>query len=190
MEAKFFPGANRRITLGSPTKQSSNGRIVFPVSMPLTNENFVGMPTWVHDGYDAVRKTFTQVDPEVQEVTEIDLAFSNDAPKGEMFAAPSARLAGASLKGFSIERVGDAEEPDVELHFKVYAPFAREFWAWIGEMAGHEVYMAFPKTAAKTGVQVAGPELPLKPAEPEKADAKAKKSGPKELAEFHAKQVN
>ena len=26
----FFPGTHRRITIGSPTKQCSNGRIVFP----------------------------------------------------------------------------------------------------------------------------------------------------------------
>jgi hypothetical protein len=32
----FFPSANRRVTLGSPTKQCSNGRIVFAVQMPLT----------------------------------------------------------------------------------------------------------------------------------------------------------
>jgi len=148
--AKFFPGANRRVTIGSPTKQCSSGRIVFPVSMPLTGESVVSMPEWVGNAYTAVSQSFTEVNPEVQEVSEISLAFSNDAPTDELFAPPSAMLPCASLKGFKIVRAGEAEEPEVELHFKAYGPFAREFWAWIGEMAGHEVYMAFPATVGGT----------------------------------------
>jgi len=150
MEASFFPGANRRVTLGSPTKQCSNGRIVFGVQMPLTGESFASLPDWVGSGYTAVAKTFTEVNPEVQEVSDLALAFSNDEPKGELFAPPSSRLPGAALKGFKIVRAGEPDDPDIELQFKVYGPFTRDFWAWIGEMAGHEVYMAFPSTVGGT----------------------------------------
>ncbi len=153
----FFPGANRRVTLGSPTKQCSNGRIVFAVRMPLTGESFASLPDWVSSGFEAVSKAFMEVNPEVQEVSDLALAFSNDAPKGELFALPSARLPGASLKGFKIVRAGEPDDPEIELHFKAYGPFTRDFWAWIGEMAGHEVYMAFPSTVGGT-VTVAKPE--------------------------------
>jgi hypothetical protein len=146
----FFPGANRRVTLGSPTKQCSNGRIVFAVQMPLTGESFAGLPDWVGSGFEAVSKAFMEVNPEVQEVSDLALAFSNDAPKGELFAPPSARLPGASLKGFKIVRAGEPDDPEIELHFKAYGPFTRAFWAWIGEMAGNEVYMAFPSTVGGT----------------------------------------
>jgi hypothetical protein len=146
----FFPGANRRVTLGSPTKQCSNGRIVFAVQMPLTGESFASLPDWVGSGFEAVSKAFTEVNPEVQEVSDLALAFSNDAPKGELFAPPSARLPGASLKGFKIVRAGEPDDPEIELHFKAYGPFTRDFWAWIGEMAGQEVYMAFPSTVGGT----------------------------------------
>jgi len=149
-QATFFPGANRRVTIGSPTKQCSNGRIVFGVVMPLTGESFASLPEWVGKGYEAVAGAFNEVNPEVQEVSDLSLAFSNDKPAGELFAPPSARLLGASLKGFRIVRAGDPDDPEVELHFKAYGPFTRDFWAWIGEMAGHEVYMAFPATISGT----------------------------------------
>lgn len=154
----FFPGANRRVTLGSPTKQCSNGRIVFAVQMPLTGESFASLPDWVGTGFEAVSGAFNEVNPEVQEVSDLALAFSNDAPKGELFAPPSARLPGASLKGFKIVRAGEPDDPEIELHFKVYGPFTRDFWAWIGEMSGHEVYMAFPATLGSGAIVTTPPE--------------------------------
>ena len=157
----FFPGTHRRVTIGSPTKQCSNGRIVFPISMPLSGESFVGMPDWVGSGFKAVTDSFTEVEPEVQQVSDLVLAFHNDKPAGELFAPPSAKVPGAELKGFTITRVGDPEDPEIELQFKAFAPFKREFWAWIGEMAGKEVYMAFPSSLSRRVVAVKGPELPL-----------------------------
>lgn len=145
----FFPGSNRRVKIGSPTKQASNGRIVFGVSMPLTGETFTGMPEWVGEAYEAVSKHLNEASPEVQQVADITLAFSNEKPTGELFAHPSAKVPGAELKNFTVIRAGDAEDPDVELQFKAFTPFTRDFWAWVGEMAGKEVYMAFPSSIAK-----------------------------------------
>lgn len=141
-----FQGVQRKVTLGSPTKQCSNGRILFPVNMPLTGDSLAALPSWVSNGFVAVSQACMEVIPDVQEMSELALAFSNDAPTGELFAPPSARLPGASLKGFKIVRGGDPDDPEIELHFKAYAPFTRDFWAWIGEMAGQEVYMSFPST--------------------------------------------
>ena len=157
----FFAGTFRRVVIGSPTKQCSNGRIVFALQMPLSGESFVGMPTWIGEGFDAVKASFTEVEPEVQQVSDLELAFHNDKPAGELFAPPSAKVPGSELKGFKITRVGDPEDPKIELQFKAFAPFTRDFWIWIGEMAGKEVYMGFPTSLSGRVVVAPGPRLPL-----------------------------
>lgn len=178
-QPNFFHGANRRVTIGSPTKQCSNGRIVFPIKMPLTGESFVGMPDWVGTGYTAVSQNFTEVDPEVQQISDITLAFSNDKPAGELFQPPSAKVPGAELKGFKIKRTEDPDDPNVELHFKAFAPFTRDFWEWVGQMAGKEVYMAFPSTMAGTVKAVKQESLPEEIPDAE-AEAFAGDSNPEE----------
>ena len=165
----FFSGASRRIILGSPTLQASTRRICVPIRMPLGADSFADMPDWIGAAYEAVARTFTEVSPEVEQIADVVLAFANKAQEGALFAAPSASVPQAELRAFSIIRAGDPDEPTVELTFKVYAPFAREFWKWLGEMAGSDVYMAFPKSLAKA-VEVKPPA----------------KSGPKDLAQFHA----
>jgi hypothetical protein len=183
-----FQGAPHRVTIGSITKQSSNGRITFPLSMALTGETLGDLPDWVSEGYEAVSKTFTSLDPEVQEVADILLAFSNGKPKG-LFKNPDAKVPSATLRGFTITRVGDPDDPEVELHFKAFCPFSRDFWAWAGEMCGEEVYMNFP-TALATGAVPAVAEsgtLPLSEGAGEQdsgdaaGDGAGKKSGPKKL---------
>ena len=176
MEQKtFFPGPQRRVTIGSPTKQSSNGRFVFSIAMPLSEESLTGMPPWIKEGYEAVSKTLREACPEIEQVADITLAFSNDKPAGELFARPSAKIAAADLRGFKILRAGDSEDPEIELHFKAFAPFSRDFWAWIGEMCGKEVWMAFPASLSGTlaATQTSG-TLPLT----ENADAPQGDSGP------------
>ena len=187
MEAQFFDNGSQRVILGSPTKQVTSGRVMLPIRMPLVGDGFAGMPPWVVSAYEAVARYLTQAEPEVQQVGAITLAFYNDKPDGEMFAPPSAKVPGCELKAFVVLRMGDPEDdPEVELHFKAYLPFTRDFWAWIGEMAGKEVMMAFPKTvgdAAKTAG--AEPELPLDsvPAPPSMESA----TGEKEPAKTPAK---
>lgn len=145
----FFPGTNRRVVLGSPTKQASNGRIVIGIRMPLSGESLIGMPDWVGEAYEAVSKFLAEASPEVQQVADLTLAFANDRPSGELFAHPSVKVPGAELKNFTVVRAGEAEDPDVELTFKAFTPFTRDFWTWVGEMAGKEVYMHFPSSMVK-----------------------------------------
>ena len=212
----FFPSSNRRVIIGSPTKQSNTGRICVPIRMPLTGESLVSAPDWVGECYEAVSKFASGMTPEIEQIADITVSFHNDKPKGTLFDDPSARIPSAELKGFNVQRCGDDEEPDVELVFKLYAPFAREFWIWLGEMAGAEVYMAFPKSLGQ-GVQVQLPSGKLIDEAPTPAETaalsgdrkledtpgtkefenatraaitgKGKKSGPKDLAAYHAKQV-
>lgn len=147
---QFFTGTNRRIILGSPTLQSTTRRICIPIRMPLTGESVIGMPSWLGDAYTAVSKFASDMTPEVEQIADITLAFDNQKPKDALFEMPAAKVPQAELRAFNVTRAGDSEEPDVELAFKAYTPYARDFWAWLGEMAGKEVFMAFPSSLGGT----------------------------------------
>ena len=191
----FFPGSNRRVILGSPTLQTTSRRICIPIRMPLTGESFVGVPDWVSEAFDAVSKYLSEASPNVQQIADLMLAFHNDSPKDELFAPPSAKAPGCELKAFAVARVENPDDdPEVELQFKAYIPFTRDIWQWIGEMAGHEVFMAFPssmsgkvKTTSKpTSAEADTLKGDTNPPADAPAKSKSKKSGPKELAAYHA----
>lgn len=232
-QATFFEGTHHRVILGSPTKQVTSGRVCVPIRMPLDGESFSGMPEWVASAYQAVSRYLTHADPEVQQVAGLLLAFSDNKPKDELFTHPSAKASGAEIKNFTVLRVGDPDgDPEIELQFKAYIPYERRFWAWIGEMGGKEVYMAFPASVGQT-ISVIKPDdqakLPIdeEPSAAEKealtGDTKPEdspefeeqvrksmggpknnpqrtrlesvrpsrgKSGPKELAAYHANQAD
>lgn len=204
----FFAAASRRVTLGSPTKQSTTGNICVPIRMPLTAESLASAPDWVTVAYEQVSDSAKEFIPALEEIADIVVTFDNSKPKGKLFEDPNAKVPSASLKGFVVQRCGDEENPDVELIFKLYAPFSRDFWRWLGEMATpkNEVYMGFPKSLGKS-IAIVKPEdqaqeaLDLATAEasetekeafssdanPPKDPPKAKggKSGPKELKAYH-----
>jgi len=158
---RFFPGTNRRVIIGSPTKQSTTGRICLPIRMPLTGESLASAPDWVGECYEAVSQFASEMKPEIEQIADITVAFANDKPKGQLFADPSAKVPSAELKCFSVERCGEDEQPDVELTFKLYANFSRDFWTWVGEMAGKEVYMAFPKSLGGGMAKPKGEQLTM-----------------------------
>jgi hypothetical protein len=215
---EFLASALHRVILGSVTKQSSNGRIVVSMRMPLTGESLAKLPDWLVRGYEAVAKQFTEVDPDVQAMEDLAIAFTNERKSGELFATRAAKVASASLRSFKIVRAGKPDDPEVELHFKLYCAFARDFWAWAGEMSSEEVYMTFPAgqpaeaPAAETAtlpLEDAGTELPATEPSMEEAtgerepglqivDARkgragkkpGKKSGPIDLARKHERQLD
>lgn len=183
-ETKYL-GAVRRVKLGSPTKQATTGRVTFQISMPLTGELLGDLPDWVSVGFDGVTANFRSLKPDVQEVSDILLAFQNDRPKTMLFKTPDAKVPGSQLKNFSIVRVGDPDEPEVELQFHAYCPFSRDFWDWIGQMCGAEVWMNFPTSLAQAPQSSAATsgDLPLRSDEDESAsDPAAVKGTPKKLA--------
>lgn len=183
-QVTFFAGSNRKVILGSPTLQSTSRRICIPLRMPLTGESFVGMPDWVSEAFEAVSKYLTEASPQIQQVADLMLAFHNDAPKDELFAPPSAKAPGCELKAFSVSRVDDPDDdPTVELQFKAYIPFTRDIWSWIGEMVGHEVYMAFPSSLGKTAGTVTI-EKPAAYDDPEMEAERVEALKPEHDAEF------
>lgn len=151
----FFRGTSRRVVLGSPTKQASNGRICLPITMPLTGQAVVGMPDWLGTAYEQVSQHFKCLEPEIEQIADIVVCFDNAQPNDQLFEDPSAKIPSADLKRFEVLRAGDGEDPEVQLQFRMYAPFQREFRAWVGEMAGATVYMGFPKSL---GAKVPAPE--------------------------------
>lgn len=205
----FFAAASRRVILGSPTKQATTGNICVPIRMPLTTESLAAAPDWVTVAYDQVSDSAKEYIPALEEIAGIVVTFDNSKPKGKLFEDPNAKVPSASLKGFVVQRCGEEEDPDVELIFKLYAPFSRDFWQWLGEMATpkNEVYMGFPKSLGKS-VVIVKPEntaqMKLAESGPSKIetealakdsnppadyhsakDRKAKKSGPSDLKAFH-----
>jgi len=184
---EFLASSLHRVILGSVTKQSSNGRIVVSMRMPLTGESLSKLPDWLVSGYEAVAKQFTEVDPNVQAMEDLAIAFTNERKSGELFAKHTAKVASASLRSFKIVRVGKPDEPEVELHFKLYCAFARDFWAWAGEMSSEEVYMTFPagqpaqEPAAETAdlpLEEAAAELPATEPSMEEATGEAEPKTP------------
>ena len=155
MEPKFISGKPVEIEIGSPTKQGSNGRICLPLTMPLSDGNVKGMPDWLSEGYAAVCGSAKKFVPDVQQIADILVCFNREKADGAMFPTPDAKIPNAELKGFLILRVGDADDFDVALKFTLYAPFNREFWTWVGEMAGEKSFIGFPKDLAKSGGAVA-----------------------------------
>ena len=214
---EFLASSLHRVILGSVTKQSSNGRIVVSMRMPLTGESLSKLPDWLARGYEAVAKQFTEVDPDVQAMEDLTIAFTNERKSGELFAKRAAKVASASLRSFKIVRAGKPDDPEVELHFKLYCAFARDFWAWAGEMSSEEVYMTFPagqpaqEPAAETAdlpLELPAADIPAtepsmqeatgeaEPPTPINSGRKApgkkpgpKKSGPRDLAPEHAAQL-
>lgn len=203
--------ATPRVILGSPTLQASNRRICVPVRMPLNGDGFADLPDWISTAYDAVAKSFPSVDAPVDVISDIALAFYNGKPDEKLFTAPSAKVPHSELKKFVCLRTEDPDDAEIELHFKAYSSYSRDYWEWLGEIAGTkaDIYMAFPTSmgvvqpaAAKSGTLDldAEDEEESNPLDTEAgrsgqvvvvpSAALQAKSGPKELAAFHEKEVS
>jgi hypothetical protein len=163
---ELLSSALQHVIMGSVTKQSSNGRIVVQMRMPLNGDNMGTLPDWVARAYEDVSKKYSDVEPEVQEMSDLAIAFANDNQDGVMFAKRAVKVASASLRSFKVTRTGKPDSPEVELQFKLYLSFAREFWAWAGEMSGEDVYMTFPGPKPDQGPVAEAGDLPLEQAAP------------------------
>lgn len=161
MESSFFPGSIRRVTLGPPAMligANKSRAIKVLVKMPLSGQNMQGMPEWLGEAYTSVSKHCLKLSPEVQALSDVSVAFvSEEKANGELFDKPTVQVPSSQIKKIEVVRAGDADEPDIELHFALYASFSRDLWRWTGEMAGNEVKMAFASSTPAGSITVMSP---------------------------------
>ena len=152
----FFPGASRRVVLGPVTLQKDRRIKCTAVRMLLTGESMQSMPDWLGEAYTAVAQNFTEVEPEVQQISDLRVVLSNhppgQVPSTELFEGPSAHAPNSEIRKLQVLRTGDSNDHEVSLQFNLYSPFSRELWRWLGEMGGQEVHMAFPSGAPPIAV--------------------------------------
>lgn len=185
-QATFFPGASRRVILSSVTLQKDRKIKCTGVRMPLTGESIQSQPEWLDNAFVAVSKSFTEVEPEVQQISDLSITFANhppgEKPDTELFEGPEVKAPGSELKKLIVLRTGDTDDPEVSLQFNLYAPFTRPLWKWLGEMGGQEVHMSFPSGAPAVFVSPAQTFIDDRPELDPKHDAEF--SSPQDKAAF------
>lgn len=196
-----------------PTKEK---RISIKVRMPLstggTGTGIMGAPEWLEAGYLFVAKHHDTVTPDI-EFKGYCLEFS----VANLFAEPVVTQ-DAMMRGFEIAEFGSEETPDVICSFTLRMGFSRRKWDWLGQFVGEDVWVKFTPGEAGTAkveeedgtllddgendadedegdldpdneTEGDDPELD-KPEELEYEDGPTLvRSGPKELAAFHEKEV-
>jgi hypothetical protein len=168
-----------------PTKEK---RIRIKVRMILSGETTPGSPEWLDAAYAFVAKWHDPVSPAV-DFRGFDLHFSAE----NLFDAKGVKAPKCQMRSFEVSEFGSTENPDVATTFTIYAPFSTKLWNWLGQFAGDECWCAF-----KPGIPDQAPASSSSdPPEDEDDEDESKepdtspgtKSGPKELADFHAKEV-
>jgi hypothetical protein len=160
MEATtFFPGTSRKCVLGSVTLQKDRKIKCTAIRMLLTGESMQSMPDWLGEAYSAVAQNFAEVEPEIQQISDLAIVFSNfapgQAPATDLFEGPAASAPASEIRKLSVLRTGESENKEVTLQFNLYSPFSRDLWRWLGEMGGQEIHIAFP--SGKPAMEIVPP---------------------------------
>ena len=74
--------SQRRVILGSVTKQHSSGNIVFAVRMPLTGDSLATLPDWLSTGYAAVAQQLLKTRHILRGGNDQDVAYSRQHQRG------------------------------------------------------------------------------------------------------------
>ena len=170
-DSQFFirgrsKGNERRILLSSftclvgkaPTKAK---RLKLKIRMYLTGQKMTGMPEWIANAMTFVAKSHDIVTPQ-NDLSGFEIAFSNDSLFAKEVVANK-----CDLRKFVIMETGDADEPDVEMQFMIYAPFSTSLLKWAGNYAGEEFWAKFTQVAEP---EEAGGDLELVGDEPEEEE--------------------
>lgn len=198
-----------------PTKEK---RISIKVRMPLstggTGTGTMGAPAWLDEAYRYVASHGgDKITPDIEfKGYSIDLSTEN-------LFGDDIKSANCIMRGFEIAEFGNEETPDVVLSFTLRMPFSGKKWKYLGQYVGEDVWAKFipgeagtafveseegtllddgenddeddldPDNEMETG-DGNDPELD-KPEELEYEDGPTLvKSGPKQLAAFHEKEVD
>lgn len=193
-----------------PTKEK---RISIKVRMPLSGTINMGAPEWLDNIFIFVSKNHDMVTPDI-EFKGYSIGFNAD----NLFGAEGFNGQECTMKGFQIYEAGDAENPDVVMDFSIRLQFATKRWDWLGQYVGDDVWCKFTPGESGTaqvdteqdgtllddGENDAEDEGDLDPDnetegddpeldKPEELEYESGpslvRSGPKELAAFHEKEV-
>lgn len=148
---EFFPKVRRELEIMDFHVLRSSGserRAKTSVRMPLGgNHSIVGVPEVVLAARESVmkdrgiqRKIIFELEIEGETVT----FFSTGEVKGKQQT-----FSGATLKQFSVERVGKDDKAHVYLNFIVYAPTSVEQVSWLYKMLHETTFSEFDSTQAK-----------------------------------------
>jgi hypothetical protein len=197
-----------------PTKEK---RISIKVRMPLSTGGIgtgtMGAPAWLDEAYRYVASHGgDKITPDIEfKGYSIDLSTEN-------LFGDDIKSANCIMRGFEIAEFGNEETPDVVLSFTLRMPFSGKKWNYLGQYVGEDVWAKFipgeagtafvesedgtllddgendqgdldPDNEMETG-EGDDPELD-KPEELEyESGPSLVRSGPKELAAFHEKEVD
>jgi hypothetical protein len=124
----------------APTKQK---RIKMKVRIPISSDKKQGgVPEWITNAYVFVAKNHDTVQSDV-DLKGYDITFSDD----NLFDKAGVKATKCDMRLFVIEEAGDAEEPDIQMTFVIYAPFTTNLWKWCGQMVGEEFWAKFEAVA-------------------------------------------
>lgn len=141
----FFPKSVRRQislrTVKLLIAANDEKRIQMALSMELTGEKLVGLPDWLGNAHDAVASDI--------DAATIDKIF--DGMNVEIYATDQSekrmiQIPACQLKGFTVERRGAKEAPDVVFCFVCLCGFSTATWKWAGDMGGHDCFAKFDVT--------------------------------------------
>lgn len=146
-ESQFFTrgknrGNERKIVIKSavllvgkaPTLEK---RIKLRIVAPLSNGKKSGIPEWIAAAHAFVAENHDRVTPKV-ELSGYDITFSD-----ESLFEKNAVATLCKMRGFAVDEMGDAENPDVYLGFVIYTGYTDKLWRWGGQMAGKDIWAKF-----------------------------------------------
>jgi hypothetical protein len=194
----------------APTKEK---RIRIKVRDVLSGHPNMGAPDWLSAAAIFVGQWHDPVYPAI-DFKGYDFHFSAD----NLFGAEGVKSPRGQMRGFEITEFGPSEEPDVVANFTLYAPFSTALWSYLGQYGGDSVWCSFtpglgesgepeddgddvddededqeldPDNETEAGEDDGGEDDTVleEPDDPRLALEDGAKHGPKDLKEFHEKEL-
>lgn len=125
-----------------PTKEK---RIRIKIRMLLSGSVNMGSPAWLDKCYAFVAENGDKIQPSI-EFKGYDLHFSAQ----NLFEAEGPKAPRCQMKKFEILEVGSSESPDVAAEWTIYAPFSTALWEWLGAFGGETCWCSFTPGVAES----------------------------------------
>jgi hypothetical protein len=199
----LFEGHRRKASLNAWTHlrtKAGESRIKLDLKLPLLNESLVGMN-------GAISEAFSVMAKEDSKIARTNLNVELEGMTLEVFStegvqSPAVSSTGVKLLKLALVAAGEGEKRTIDLNMTAYVPASMQLrdWAW------DHLHADFHLEGVYSQSEMDFSDIP-DDGEPEddedeeeldpdnvpatvKPQRPAKKSGPKELAEFHAQQPN